>query len=372
MVNGSPLGFFQPSRGIQQGCPLSPLLFTLITEYLSSWFEAECREGNLVIAPAARKANCLVTHQFFADDLLVVVRANMASVFTLRRMMKHFEEVSGLAVNTDKSEVFFTRSVKRKSNVLRISGCTQGSLPFTYLGLRISNKGLKRLDCKPLMDKVMSTTTRWAVVNLIEIRMRNFDWGHDDNNLKLDSLCWKRVASPKTEGGFGLRQILDIDKAAKCSLVWDFLLSKDRLWVAWFKQCNLRDASYWSVIPKLTHSTNRKSIVAIREILRENFSYHIGNGALIQTFLDPWCRGQFLSEVFSFRTLQQVSHNKQIELGRFIIQAQWQVVGIPLQVKQFMQQFRIYGGADQILWKHKPFTFKDAWDACRESNPEVS
>ncbi|XP_059663601.1 uncharacterized protein LOC132309300 [Cornus florida] len=238
----------------------------------------------------------------------------MASVFTLRRMMKHFEEVSGLAVNKDKSEA-------------RLSS-------FYLFRTSISDKGLKQLDCIPLMDKVMSATTRWAGMNTsmagrIEL---------------LRAVITPMVTSPKTEGGFGLRRILDIDKAAICYLAWDFLLSKDRLWVAWFKHCNLRDASYWSVIPKLTHSTIWTSIVAVREILRENCSYHIGNGALIQKFLDPWCGGQFLSEV----------------------------VGIPLQVQQFMQQFRIYGGADQILWNHKPFTFKDAWDACRESNYEVS
>ena len=35
IVNGSPTSFFRSSKGLRQGCPLSPLLFLLVIEHLS-------------------------------------------------------------------------------------------------------------------------------------------------------------------------------------------------------------------------------------------------------------------------------------------------------------------------------------------------
>ena len=47
LVNGSPSSFLPASRGIRQGCPLSPLLFILVIEGLNLLIEEAKRQGKI-------------------------------------------------------------------------------------------------------------------------------------------------------------------------------------------------------------------------------------------------------------------------------------------------------------------------------------
>lgn len=46
--NGEPLPYFQPTRGIRQGDPLSPYLFILMANTLTSLMRKAVQEGTLV------------------------------------------------------------------------------------------------------------------------------------------------------------------------------------------------------------------------------------------------------------------------------------------------------------------------------------
>lgn len=63
LVNGKHSAYFQPSRGLRQGCPLSPYLFLLCSQGLSSLLNRQSNLGNLCGVNCARNAPS-ITHLF--------------------------------------------------------------------------------------------------------------------------------------------------------------------------------------------------------------------------------------------------------------------------------------------------------------------
>jgi hypothetical protein len=76
LINGQPHGLITPSRGLRQGDPLSPYLFILCAEVLSSWLQHYSKEGLISGVPLSR-GGTRIHHLFFADDCLLFSRANL-------------------------------------------------------------------------------------------------------------------------------------------------------------------------------------------------------------------------------------------------------------------------------------------------------
>lgn len=67
---GEVLPQIELSRGIRQGDPLSPYLFILCMEVLTSWIEHETAQGNWKGISLARNTFAL-SHLLFADDIIL-------------------------------------------------------------------------------------------------------------------------------------------------------------------------------------------------------------------------------------------------------------------------------------------------------------
>ena len=70
LVNGMPTNFFPASRGIRQGCPLSPLLFILVIEGLSLLISDARRHG--LICGVKITSSLALTHLLFVDDVILL------------------------------------------------------------------------------------------------------------------------------------------------------------------------------------------------------------------------------------------------------------------------------------------------------------
>ena len=70
LINGSPCGFFESSKGLRQGDPLSPLLFVLVMEALGRMLDKVVHEGHMLGFNVGNLEgrSLAVSHLLFVDD----------------------------------------------------------------------------------------------------------------------------------------------------------------------------------------------------------------------------------------------------------------------------------------------------------------
>lgn len=107
LINGTGDGFLKPTRGLRQGCPLSPYLFILVMEFLTKGLQMAQRRGTIRGIRLARSAP-IITHAMYADDLVLMGEATVQEVNELKRILGEFETHTGLRINPDKSTLWFS------------------------------------------------------------------------------------------------------------------------------------------------------------------------------------------------------------------------------------------------------------------------
>lgn len=97
-LNGTTVGPIQPSRGLRQGDPLSPYLFLLCVEGLSSDLYRAAVEGSIHGTQVCQMAP-IITHLLFADKSFLFFRANLLEATTIKSLLHNYEMLSGKSVN---------------------------------------------------------------------------------------------------------------------------------------------------------------------------------------------------------------------------------------------------------------------------------
>ena len=101
--NRRPRGCITPSRGLHQGDPLSPYLFLLCVEGLSTLLRQSVDQGSLKGVVACQGAPG-ISHLFFANDSLIFCKATREDCVALEK----YEHASGQQLNRDKTSLFFS------------------------------------------------------------------------------------------------------------------------------------------------------------------------------------------------------------------------------------------------------------------------
>lgn len=104
------MGPIYPSRGIRQGDPLSPYLFIICIEGLSSLIRKYEAKQWLHGIKICRKPP-VISHMLFADDSYLYCKADTTEAGNVMELLDTYEKASGQKVNIGKSSVFYSANV---------------------------------------------------------------------------------------------------------------------------------------------------------------------------------------------------------------------------------------------------------------------
>jgi hypothetical protein len=154
LLNGVPDKVFHCRRGVRQGDPLSPLLFVLAADLLQSLIN-KAKEMGLLRLPI----NVGYTSDFpiiqYVGDTLMIMEACPQQLLVLKSILNTFVDSTGLKVNYSKSNMIpINIAPDRLTHLATTFNCQAGSLPFTYLGLPLSDSKPTIKECLPLVHRV--------------------------------------------------------------------------------------------------------------------------------------------------------------------------------------------------------------------------
>ena len=157
--NGFLTKWFRPSRGIRQGCPLSPYLFILSAEIMANKVRQEPGFNGIKILGKELKLSQ------YADDTNLFC-ADLASVEKILEIVENFGNMAGLKLNRRKTKaIWLGRWEKNKSNPLQLKWLHN---PVKILGIYVSydENGNKQMNFNLKLQKLQTNLDMWRARDL--------------------------------------------------------------------------------------------------------------------------------------------------------------------------------------------------------------
>ncbi|GLT63247.1 hypothetical protein SLA2020_358250 [Shorea laevis] len=361
LVNGSPTEEFAVGKGLRQGDPLSPFLFLMVGEGLCGLVKKAEMEG-LLHGIEVGKGGLAISLLQFADDTVILGRADSENVFMVKTILRWFELMSRLRINFHKSSVYglnvSERWLKGAAGALH---CGVGVFPFIYLGLPVGGKPRSKKMWEPVVKKFRAKLAVWksavlsfggrltllnsvlsalptfymslflmpkiVIDELVSIQ-RNFLWGGPELKRKISWVKWDAICCRKEKGGLGVPNL----KRRNWALLgkWWFRLGDgvESLW----KQV-LRDKYYeckevvditavdcwqtskiWGDIIRLGGILERS-----RNMLVRGFRWEVGNGRRVGFWRDIWVCDKALCDLCPrLYALSMKKEGKVSEMGDWV------------------------------------------------------
>jgi len=152
LIDGDKIsGEVAPDKGLKQGCPLSPLLYSLFTNDLARFLSAEC--GAMTAVEHTKVPNC-----DYADDIVLMTNSPTHLQSQLDRFYRYTQR-KGLELNTDKTKTmaFYTAG---PTSFLYNGTPLEAVDRFKYLGVILTKDGRLKAASDQMASTFMGTIQR--------------------------------------------------------------------------------------------------------------------------------------------------------------------------------------------------------------------
>jgi hypothetical protein len=289
--------FFRNCRRVRQGDPLSPLLFDYVFEALASILD-KARESGHIAGVVPHLIPGGVSHLQYANDIIIMIQLDDLAIANLKYILLCFESMSGLRINFHKSEVMMMGVEEMEGlRIAHMLNYKQGTFPFIYLGLPVSDRALSEGDWGPLttkvgkraepwMRKLMSSAARLTIINAclsnlplhamaicllgegihvtLDKHRSRFFLEANSTKRKYHWVRWSAMCNPKSLGGLGIVDMRLMNICLLVKWIWRLYDGEQGLWADIIRNKYLRDkdllldthrtgSQLWIAIQKLKH-----------------------------------------------------------------------------------------------------------------------
>ncbi|GJU46490.1 RNA-directed DNA polymerase, eukaryota, reverse transcriptase zinc-binding domain protein [Tanacetum coccineum] len=379
-INGTLHGYFKGKRGLRQGDPMSPYLFTLVMEVFTLMLKRKVRDSHDFIYHRYC-ADLELINLCFADDLFIFAHGDPSSAKVIMEAMEEFKNASGLVPSFPKSTAYFCNVLNHtKLAILQI-------LPFEE-GRLSKNKSLSAAGRLQLVRSVVSSMhVYWASVFIlpsqiildIEQLMRGFLWCHGDMSKGKAKVSWEVVCLPKNEGGLGVRRLDTFNKALMVPHIWNLLARKDSLWVKWIHVYKLRGRHFFDIPYRGCMTWGWRKLLQLRPLIRDYLWFRIGTGNTCSLWFDKWSSMQPLANIISCRDIHRAGFslcskvNDAIRDGAWVWPEEW-LSKYPSLISVAAPM--LSNEVDQLEWHNsmgvvKHFSVREVWETIRPRSDVV-
>ncbi|GJZ70758.1 sodium/hydrogen exchanger 6 [Tanacetum coccineum] len=246
-VNGNLHGWFKGKRGLRQGDPLSPYLFTLVMEVLTLTLKSMVRNSNEFHYHHHCEKQRII-NLCFADDLFLFARGHPNSVSVIIDALEEFKQVSGLVPSILKSTTFFCNV----PNAIKAS--IMNSMPF-------AEGEMKKGKAKVVWDSVCMPKHEGGLdVCSLKDMLSNRDIAR--SGFSLDDLVSNLISDGAWRWPPDWLSRDDDLQSFSMACVWDTIRSWEDMvqWynVVWFPHCILHHAIHmWLVVQQKLKTQDR-------------------------------------------------------------------------------------------------------------------